>query len=136
MENNKNKFGLEKWSFSCLPMKVLKEIAKIFKNGEEKYGRWNYLEKGSSQRIYFDACMRHLDKWIDPLQSNYDKDSGLHHLDHAITNLMIMRHAELEDVLEKDLTETSVKPIPSTGKDTTLREIETAKSVYSKKTCR
>lgn len=114
MENNKNKFGLEKWSPTILPFKVLIGVAKVFMFGAKKYGKWNYLEKGSSEQIYMDATFRHLTSYITGELN--DPESNLPHLDHAITNLMIMRHASLESVLVEDLNKIEVKQIPKNGK--------------------
>jgi len=75
------------WSY--LPMDALKGIAKAMKHGEKKHGDKSYLQHGDGERVYFEALIRHLFAWFYDSQT-IDKESGIHHLDLAGANLVIL----------------------------------------------
>jgi len=69
-------------------------------DGMLKYGRSNYRAVGVRASIYVDACRRHLTAWFEG--EEYDPDSGLPHLAHALACLAILVDAQAADQLTDD----------------------------------
>ena len=78
----------DKPDWSLLPLKTIEGLVKVLTYGAKKYSRDNW-KKVSNERN-FAALMRHLSKWQDG--EEFDPESGLHHLDHALCDLMFIRH--------------------------------------------
>ena len=79
-----------KVSLSLVPMHLLAGCARVFMGGQLKYASWNWA-KGMAWSVCFDCLIRHLFKWWYTGEE-YDAESGEHHLDHAIANLLFLRH--------------------------------------------
>lgn len=77
-----------KVQYSDLPVNTLESVAKVFNFGAKKYSKFNYL-KGMEWLRYYDACMRHLSKWLK--RHDFDDETKLNHIDHAIACLMMLR---------------------------------------------
>lgn len=71
-----------------LPRWVLWQVAKALKYGELKYGKWNW-RAGMPFTEILDSAQRHMDDWLEG--NDLDHESRLHHLDHAICDLMFLR---------------------------------------------
>lgn len=76
--------------YSLVPMHLLYGAAKVFVFGMKKYAEWNWT-KGSNWSSAFDSLLRHLLKWWY-CGEDLDEESGLHHLDHAMCNLLFLIH--------------------------------------------
>jgi hypothetical protein len=73
-----------------IPLHILGGVAKVLMYGKRKYASYNWA-KGTPWSVPMDCCFRHLIAfWY--LKEECDTESKLHHLDHAITNLMFLRH--------------------------------------------
>lgn len=94
--NPKEPIGVKKVSLSVVPIGVLMEVSVALLEGAAKYGRHNYREAGGRASIYYDATMRHLNKWWE-LGENIDPDSKLHHITKAISSLMVLRDVMIQD---------------------------------------
>jgi hypothetical protein len=82
-----------KVKFSLLPMHLLAGVARVLMFGSKKYAPWNWA-KGGPWSTAFDCAMRHMLKfWY--CRDECDDESKLHHLDHAICNLLFLRHYTL-----------------------------------------
>jgi hypothetical protein len=57
-------------------------------DGASKYGRTNWREAGVKATVYYDACRRHLDAWLEG--EDYAEDSEVHHLAHALACIAIL----------------------------------------------
>lgn len=79
-----------KVSFSMVPLHLLYGCARVLVWGTRKYAAWNWA-KGGKWSTPFDCAMRHLFKWWF-FGEECDQESGLHHLDHAICNLLFLIH--------------------------------------------
>lgn len=62
-------------------------IGKVLTYGESKHGTLTF-RKGGIALEYIDALLRHINKFQQG--EDCDKESGLPHLHHAATNLMIL----------------------------------------------
>lgn len=98
--NPKDLIGLTKLPILSVvnPSSLLYE-AWAMRDGAQKYGPYNYREKGVRASIYVDACLRHLLAWWDG--EEVAPDSQVHHLGHAKACLGIIidgiEHGNLVD---------------------------------------
>lgn len=79
-----------------IPSKVLLGIASVFGFGAEKYGENNWRDDVNNTTFgrTYSSIQRHLFSFWSG--EDFDEESKLHHLDHAITQLMILRTQTLE----------------------------------------
>lgn len=101
MQETGRRFNKGKRRWRNVPMFILRGLIDVGAYGEEKYDTYNFL-KGLPVSDTLDSAMRHIDAFQDPDQSDYDEESGLHHLFHAAWNLLIipyhtMKRPELDD---------------------------------------
>jgi hypothetical protein len=96
MENNEfKKFDQGKEKFTMIPQLALKEVAKVFTYGADKYGEFNYSGKGDVLR-YIDALHRHTNQYL----TGEDIDeSGAHHLACVAANALMALDAILNETI-------------------------------------
>lgn len=82
-----------KVAFSQIPLHLLMGVAHVLRCGMYKYASWNW-SKGMAWSVCFDCLIRHLFKWWY-MGEELDEETGQHHLDHAMCNLMFLRHYTL-----------------------------------------
>jgi len=82
------KFDVGKTDYDLIPAEALEGIANVFTYGAGKYGADNWKHVTPIKR-YLSAAFRHVQAWRKGEIT--DEESGLLHLDHAITNLIILR---------------------------------------------
>ena len=104
--NPKDLMGIRKVSFCCLPFNVLGEVALGMQEGGMKYGRHNYRDEGVAASTYVDAAIRHLAGFWEG--EDIDAESGVHHISKAISTLVVLRDAMLNDKCTDDRP---IKPI-------------------------
>lgn len=98
--NPKDAVGSTKVGLQYLPLQVLMEASLALTEGGMKYGRHNYRVAGVRASIYFDATMRHMFSWFEG--EDIDPDSGLSHVTKAISSLMVLRDAMMNDMWYDD----------------------------------
>jgi len=77
-----------------IPFKVLMKVAEIFSFGAEKYLPFNYKTKKALPDVSFiNSALRHIGAYNDG--EDLDPESKLHHIDHAIVNLLMLRDVQL-----------------------------------------
>ena len=76
--------------FDLVPLHLLGGVARVLSGGKIKYKEWNWA-KGMDWSHSFNCTMRHTFKWWY-VREDLDEESGEHHLDHAITNLLFLKH--------------------------------------------
>lgn len=92
------KFDQQKERYDLIPVLGLEEIAKVLTAGANKYNEdyneenWRVVQ--NPKRRYFSAAMRHMQAVRKG--NKQDDETGLHHYAHAITNLMFLLEADLE----------------------------------------
>lgn len=94
------KYDMGKLRFDLLPPDGMKELVKIFTIGASKYGDRNW-EKGMNWGRVLAAAKRHINDW--ELGEQFDPETGLPHLFHAVCNLMFLGTYELRGVGHDDL---------------------------------
>jgi len=82
-----------KVSFSLIPFHLMAGVARVFMSGKLKYAEWNWA-KGMKWSVCFDCVFRHLLKWFY-CGEDIDPESGEHHLDHVICNILMLKHYSL-----------------------------------------
>lgn len=98
--NPKDSIGVSKSPLSKIPMQVVYEAGLGMLEGACKYGAFNYRAAGVRASVYYDALQRHMNAWWEG--EDIDPDSGLSHVTKAITTLMVLRDAMLNDKLNDD----------------------------------
>ena len=98
--NPKDLIGATKPNLFLLPPTGILYGSLAMQDGARKYGPYNWREKDVRASIYIAAAMRHILSWQDG--EHEAKDSGVHHLGHAIACLAILLDAEANEVLVDD----------------------------------
>jgi len=98
--NPKDAVGIKKVPASVLPRNVIADVALGMMEGARKYGRHNYRAIGVRASVYFDATNRHLDAWWEG--EDIDPDSGLSHITKAISSLVVLRDAMMNEKMTDD----------------------------------
>ena len=98
--NPKDAIGSDK-----LPLHLWPETATLYGclgllDGALKYGRSNWRETGVRTTIYVDALRRHVNAWLEG--EDFDPDSGVPHLAHALACLAILVDAQAAGKLNDD----------------------------------
>jgi hypothetical protein len=79
-----------KVSFALVPFHLFSGVARVFMGGKLKYAEWNWA-KGMGWSVVVDCVFRHLFKWWY-MGEDLDPESGEHHIDHIICNLLMLKH--------------------------------------------
>jgi hypothetical protein len=90
---------LQKVRFELLPLDALTMVAKVLTFGAYHYGDRNW-ESGFSWSRCIGSTWRHFIKWV--MGEEYDDESNLHHLAHAIANLLFLLAYSLRGVGSDD----------------------------------
>ena len=98
--NPKDTIGISKAPMSTVSAAVLAEVGVAMLEGASKYGRHNYRVAGVRSSVYYDATMRHLMAWWEG--EDTDPDSGMSHITKAITSLVVLRDAMIQDMCTDD----------------------------------
>lgn len=85
---------------STVPANVMAEVGVAMLEGACKYGRSNYRVAGVRSSVYYDAVIRHLFSWWEG--EDIDPDSGMSHITKAITSLVVLRDAMIQDMATDD----------------------------------
>lgn len=98
--NPKDSVGVKKVPMSTVPTQVIMEVGLAMLEGARKYGRHNYRVAGVRSSVYYDALQRHINQWWEG--EDVDPESGLNHITKAISTLVVLRDAMLNDKLTDD----------------------------------
>ena len=99
------KFDQGKPKFTMIPQLALKEVAKVFTHGADKYGEFNYSGNGDVLR-YIDALHRHTNQYL----TGEDIDeSGVHHLACVAANALMALDGILNNSINDNRNKTYLK---------------------------
>lgn len=90
--NPKDLIGAKKVDLSLFPSIATFHGAHAMMDGARKYGPYNWRDNAVLARVYVAAAKRHLDYW--EAGEECAKDSGVHHLGHAIACCAILVDAQ------------------------------------------
>lgn len=113
--NPKDSVGIKRVPFSTVPAVPIAEVGLAMLEGALKYGRHNYRAVGVRSSVYYDAAMRHLTRWWEG--EDIDPDSGLPHIVKCLASLIVLRDAQINNMLTDD------RPPPSPEWATRLNKI-------------
>jgi len=99
--NPKDIQGERKPPLHLIPLNAKIAFAMAMKNGSPKYGPYNWRELEILASAYIGAAQRHIDLWWDCHEENA-KDSGVHHLGHAMATLGILYDALVNEQMIDD----------------------------------
>lgn len=100
--NPKDNVGIKKWrQFTTIPLTVMCELGVAMLEGHKKgYGRHNYRVAGVKASVYVDAAVGHIMQWWEG--EDIDADSQLSHITKAISSLVVLRDAMIQQQLNDD----------------------------------
>lgn len=98
--NPKDIVGTRKAPMSTVSGPVMAEVGVAMLEGACKYGRHNYRAVGVRASVYYDATQRHLISWWEG--EDLDPDSELSHITKAITSLVVLRDAMINNKVTDD----------------------------------
>lgn len=88
------KFDQGKTDWAILPIGASEEIIKVFKFGETKYSRGNYLEgNGLEYSRVLNSLLRHIHAFMRG--EDLDPETGISHMAHAGCNIYMLLTYEL-----------------------------------------
>ncbi len=99
-QNPKDLTAEKKLSISNVPVYAIAACAQAFEDGARKYGPYNWRGNKVLAKVYVDACFRHIMLWFE--REENAKDSGVHHLGHAMACLAILLDAQASKNLIDD----------------------------------
>jgi hypothetical protein len=79
-----------KIALSLVPFHLFAGVARVLMSGKLKYAEWNWA-RGMQWSVCLDCTLRHLFKWWFTGE-DIDPESGEHHLDHVLTNILFLKH--------------------------------------------
>lgn len=109
------KFDQGKEKFTMIPQLAIREVAKVFTHGADKYGEFNYSGKGDVLR-YMDALQRHTNQYL--IGEDID-ESGVHHLACVAANALMT----LDGILNKSINDNRNKAYEKKNMDMGSRNI-------------
>jgi len=124
--NPKDACGIKKVPLSGMPANVLLEAGLVKLHGDLKYGRFNWRDVGVRGSVYYDAAFRHLAAWYEG--EDNDPDSGVHHIAHAITGLVVLR----DSIMRGNWTDDRPEPTPNIIKELNEKAVEIIENVHTK----
>jgi len=89
--NPKDLIGQTKLQTWLAPRPAMIALVEALTDGANKYGPYNWREKGVRATVYISAAERHLMAYLDG--ENVAEDSGVHHLGHAMACFAILLDA-------------------------------------------
>lgn len=91
--------GAKPEAYSMLPWQQLREVAKVYSFGAEKYEPYNWC-RGYDWSLSFSSLIRHAEQFWSG--QDIDEESGLPHLAHAVFHCLALlyfmeNHQDLDD---------------------------------------
>jgi predicted oxidoreductase len=93
--NPKDNIGSTKPPIHNVPLSVVAEIGLALAEGSHKYGSSNWRVIGVRASVYWDATFRHIKAWWEG--EDLDPDSQLSHITKAISALVVLRDAMIQE---------------------------------------
>jgi len=98
------KWDRGKLQWGLVPLVAIREVVRVMtwactRTAPKPYppNSWQNVESWR----YVDALYRHLDAYLDPAQSDFDEESGIHTLAHAACDCLFILHQELTGTARK-----------------------------------
>lgn len=82
------KYDIDKPRHSLLPKGSVNSVVAVLEFGAKKYDVDNWQKVDNARDRYYNAAMRHIESWWSG--EKLDKETGIHHLAHAATNLFFL----------------------------------------------
>ena len=83
-----------------VPWDVLRLVSEVYAFGAVKHGLWGFMEE-SGGKVFIEKALRHITRYFYDGEDK-DPESGLHPIDHAVCDLLILREKMLMGTLVED----------------------------------
>jgi hypothetical protein len=93
--NPKDAIGSTKPPIDNVPLSVISEVGMALAEGQYKYGGYNWRVIGVRASVYWNAAFRHIKAWYEG--EDLDPDSQLSHITKAISALVVLRDAMIQE---------------------------------------
>jgi len=93
--NPKDAIGSTKPPIDNIPLSVISEVGMALAEGQYKYGGYNWRVIGVRASVYWNAAFRHIKAWWEG--EDLDPDSQLSHITKAISALVVLRDAMIQE---------------------------------------
>lgn len=90
--------GNNKVPLHLIPARALAHVAMAFADGGLKYQAYGWRQEKISSSVYYGAMRRHIDAWWEG--EDNAKDSGVHHLAHAVACCLMILDTMGTDYLQ------------------------------------
>lgn len=124
--NPKDAIGSTKPPVANVPLSVISEVGMALAEGQWKYGGYNWRVIGVRASVYWDATFRHMKAFWEG--EDTDPDSQLSHVTKAISALMVLRDAMIQENWTDDRPPRS-KQTPTQVSDQYKQMLERLKSL-------
>lgn len=94
--NEGKKFDAGKPRYDLMPFAALDEVGRVLGYGAEKYGPENWRRVPDANARYIAAALRHISAYQQGKE--FDEESGLPHLAHALTSLLFVLELDIPEV--------------------------------------
>ena len=94
------KYDGDKLKYHLVPPEAIGALAAVLTFGANKYTESGWRTVPNAKPRYFSAAMRHLWSWWNPLEPDFDEESGYSHLWHALTNIAFLTTIEQQEEIE------------------------------------
>lgn len=96
------KYDDDKLDWTLVPFEALSGTVRVLQYGARKYSRGNWKRVADAKARYLKAALRHLLAASDGVE--FDAESGLDHVDHAIASLIFHKHFVSIERLDNAIT--------------------------------
>lgn len=80
---------MKKLRWRNFPLWLLEDLISVASMGEDKYGTYDYLEQDYTVNDHLDALKRHLMRYENPEESDFDHESNRLHLYHVAWRALV-----------------------------------------------
>lgn len=101
------KFDAGKTRYDLAPPFADEEVNKVLTHGSVKYADNNWIHVEPGFKRYYAAARRHMAAWKQG--ESHDPETGLHHLAHAVVNLLFLMEKDMFKDKLVEIYETKVR---------------------------
>lgn len=102
----------DKPNMFVVPPEALLAVGEVMSLGAGKHPLQAYRDPGYDWTELYNSTMRHLLRWADLNQSDYDEESDVSHLAHAAANVLMLLASQISTLGTDDRCPSYPRPMP------------------------